>query len=64
MDNINATLKTTADAGAGVITVGAIIDWIPEATAILSLIWVGIRIYETKTFQSIITKKRKNPKIK
>lgn len=64
MDNISEGIKTTADAGAGAITIGAILHWIPEATAILSLIWVVIRIYETKTFQKLRHKKSKTPKIK
>tara|TARA_R110002012_G_C11581326_1_gene605408 strand:- start:926 stop:1132 length:207 start_codon:yes stop_codon:yes gene_type:complete len=64
MDNISEGLKTATDAGAGAITIGAILHWIPEATAILSLIWVVIRIYETKTFQKFRHKKSKTPKIK
>jgi hypothetical protein len=60
MDSISDSLKNVGDAGAGAITIGAIINWIPEVTAILSLIWVIIRIYETKTFQQIkIGQKRK-----
>ena len=51
---MNGTAKHIADAGAGVITVGAIVDWLPEATAILSLIWVAIRIYETDTVQRLL----------
>ena len=50
---MNDTVKHLTDAGAGVITVGAIVDWLPEATAILSLIWVAIRIYETRTIQKL-----------
>jgi len=56
---MNGTTKHIADAGAGVITVGAIVDWLPEATAILSLIWVAIRIYETRTIQRLL---RNEPK--
>jgi len=56
---MNGTTKHIADAGAGVITVGAIVDWLPEATAILSLIWVVIRIYETRTIQRLL---RNEPK--
>jgi hypothetical protein len=64
MDNISEGLKTAVDTGAGAITIGAIFNWIPEATAILSLIWVVIRIYETKTFQKLKHKKSKTPTIK
>ena len=57
---MNGTAKHIADAGAGVITVGAIVDWLPEATAILSLIWVAIRIYETRTIQKLLGNEPKN----
>lgn len=59
MDNISDSLKTMGDAGAGAITIGAIVNWIPEVTAILSLIWVVIRIYETQTFQKLKDLKNK-----
>tara|TARA_R100000781_G_scaffold76059_1_gene47279 strand:+ start:190 stop:396 length:207 start_codon:yes stop_codon:yes gene_type:complete len=64
MDNISEGLKTATDAGAGAITIGAILHWIPEATAILSLIWVVIRIYETETFQKFKSKEKTTPIIK
>tara|TARA_R100000687_G_scaffold42370_1_gene34556 strand:- start:407 stop:586 length:180 start_codon:yes stop_codon:yes gene_type:complete len=51
---MNGTAKHIADAGAGVITIGAIVDLLPEATAVLSLIWVALRIYETDTVQRLL----------
>lgn len=62
MDNISDSLKTMGDAGAGAITIGAIVNWIPEVTAILSLIWVVIRIYETQTFQKLKIGQKKKVK--
>lgn len=54
---MNDSTKSLLDAGAGVITVSTIMEWIPAATAILSLVWVLIRIYETKTLQRVLNKK-------
>jgi len=46
--------KQVADVAAGGVTVSAFMAWIPEATALLSLIWVCIRIYETDTVRKIL----------
>jgi hypothetical protein len=46
--------KQVADVAAGGVTVSAFMAWIPEATALLSLIWVCIRIYETNTVRKIL----------
>lgn len=51
MDN---ETKTIIDVGAGGVTLGAFFNWLPEATALASLVWVLIRIYETDTVQKLI----------
>ena len=48
--------KQVADVAAGGVTISAVIAWIREATAILSLVWVCIRIYETETIRKVIGK--------
>ena len=45
--------KNVIDVSAGGVTIGAVMQWIPEVTAVASLIWVVIRIYETKTVQKV-----------
>lgn len=47
-------MKIAADVGSAGTVVATIMGWIPEATAVLSLIWVGIRIYETRTVQRLL----------
>lgn len=49
--------KQVADVAAGGVTVSAFMAWIPEATALLSLVWVCIRIYETDTIKKILGNK-------
>jgi len=40
---------------ASVITAGAtIIAWLPAISALFSIIWMGIRIYESKTVQRLL----------
>ena len=53
---MNEEAKQAVDVAAGGVTLGAYFSWLPEATAIASLIWVLLRIYETETVQKIINK--------
>jgi len=48
--------KQVVDVTAGGVTLGAYFSWLPEATAVASLIWVLLRIYETETVQKLINK--------
>ena len=48
--------KHIVDIAAGGVTLGAYFAWIPEATAVASLIWVLLRIWETETVQSLVNR--------
>lgn len=50
--------KQVFDLGSIGIVVASVLSWIPAATAVLSFVWVAIRIYETPTVQSIIKRLR------
>jgi hypothetical protein len=39
---------------------GALFDMLPSVAALFTILWTGIRIYETDTVQSLL--KRKKPK--
>jgi hypothetical protein len=51
--------KQGVDILAGSVTLGAYFAWIPEATAVASLVWVLLRIYETDTVQKLLGKSDK-----
>jgi len=36
--------------------VGSVLQWLPEVAAIFTIVWTGIRIYETKTVQKWLKK--------
>jgi len=55
---MNEESKQAIDVAAGGVTLGAYFQWIPEATAVASLIWVLLRIYETNTVQKLLGKSR------
>ena len=40
------TIKHAADATAGLVTVGAIMSYLPPLAAAFTIVWTGIRIYE------------------
>jgi len=50
------TLKTVGDAVSIFTVVGALVEVLPSIAALITIVWTGIRIYETKTVQSLIKK--------
>lgn len=63
--NITLDIRTTTmedsdklmmDVGALGITAGALFEILPSITALASLVWVCIRIYETDTVQNLLGK--------
>lgn len=58
-EHIPDSLKHVVDAVCGAITVSVIMGWIANATAVLSLLWILIRLKETKTMQGWLGKRRR-----
>jgi hypothetical protein len=57
-DHLNESTKTLLD-GLSVVTVlGALVDVLPAVAALFTIIWTGIRIYETATVQNMFGKKK------
>jgi hypothetical protein len=56
-DHLNESTKHILD-GLSVVTVlGALVDVLPAVAALFTIIWTGIRIYETTTVQKMLGKK-------
>ena len=51
--------KTVADAAAVVTTVGTMMEFLPALASIFTIIWLGIRIWESPTVQGMVSKVRK-----
>jgi hypothetical protein len=51
--------KTVADAAAVVTTVGTMMEFLPALASIFTIIWLGIRIWESPTVQGMVGKLRK-----
>jgi hypothetical protein len=45
--------------GASLITViGTLVEFLPAVSALLSIVWVAIRIYETETMKKLLNRKK------
>jgi hypothetical protein len=56
-DQTHETVKHILD-GASILTVvGTLVEFLPAVSAVLSIIWVAIRIYETDTVQKLVHRK-------
>ena len=55
---MNEPDKLMLDFGALGITAGAFFQILPSITALASLVWVCIRIYETETVKKLLGKKQ------
>jgi len=52
-------VKTIVDVSSITVVLATLVEWLPAAAALASLIWSIIRIYETETAQRWIKKCRK-----
>jgi hypothetical protein len=57
-EHLNESTKHFLDGLSLVTVLGTLMSWLPAVAAILSIIWTLLRIYESKTVQSILRKKR------
>jgi hypothetical protein len=56
-DHLNEGTKHILD-GVSLLTVlGTLMEWLPAVAALLSIVWTVLRIYESKTIQSLLGKK-------
>lgn len=50
------TLKNVGDAVSVVTVVGALVEVLPSIAALFTIVWTGLRIYESDTVQGLIKK--------
>lgn len=56
---MSESVKHTIDAASVFAVGGALMGWLPAIAALFTIIWTGIRIYETRTVQRWIRGRRK-----
>lgn len=61
VQHIPEQVKVAGDAVSIGTVLGAIAGILPAVAALLTIVWTAIRIYETKTVQDWLAKRRKPP---
>lgn len=56
--HVSETAKHAADAVSVVTVIGTLAEILPAVAALFTIIWTGFRIYETKTVQGWIKRKK------
>jgi len=59
-EDMDDTTKYVLDAVSVVTVVGTVIQILPSIAALFTILWTGIRIWETKTVQGLFGKDLKN----
>ena len=53
-ENMDDTTKHVLDALSVVTVVGTLVQMLPSIAALFTIVWTGIRIYETDTVQKLL----------
>jgi hypothetical protein len=56
-DHTHEVVKSAMDGLSVVTVVGTLMDMLPSFAALFTIIWTGIRIWETETIQTLIGRK-------
>jgi len=52
------TLKYALDGASLLTVIGTLVEFLPAVSALLSIVWLAIRIYETETVQKLVNRKK------
>jgi len=58
IDNDHETLKHILDGASLITVIGTLVEFLPAVSALLSIVWLAIRIYETETVQKLVNRKK------
>ena len=58
MLNMDDSTKHLLDFASIFTAVGTLLSWLPHLAAIFTILWTGIRIYETKTVQKAVANRK------
>ena len=58
MLNMDDSTKHLLDFASIFTAVGTLLTWLPHLAAIFTILWTGIRIYETKTVQKAVANRK------
>jgi len=58
MLNMDDSTKHLLDFASIFTAVGTLLTWLPHLAALFTILWTGIRIYETKTIQKMVAERK------
>ena len=58
MLKMDESTKQLLDATSIFTAIGSLLSWLPHIASLFTIVWLGIRIWETPTVQKIIEKRR------
>jgi hypothetical protein len=58
MLNMDDSTKHALDFASIFTAIGTLLSWLPHLAALFTIVWTGIRIYETKTVQNWLVRRR------
>lgn len=58
--NDQGTLKHILDGASLITVIGTLVEFLPAVSALLSIVWAAIRIYETETVKRLMGRKEGN----
>ena len=58
-NHLSESAKHIVDAASVLTVLGTLVDFLPAAAAAFTIIWTGIRIWETDTVKNIVKKWKK-----
>lgn len=59
-EDMDDTTKNVLDALSVVTVVGTIVQMLPSIAALFTIVWTGIRIYETDTVQRLLGREKQD----
>jgi hypothetical protein len=57
MSDSHETVKHAVDALSIITVVGTLVEMLPSIAAVFTIVWTGIRIWETETVQNMLGRK-------
>jgi hypothetical protein len=58
MLNMDDSTKHALDFASIFTAIGTLLSWLPHLAALFTIVWTGIRIYETKTVQAWVKRRK------
>jgi len=59
-EEMDGEMKDLVDIAAGTTAVATLAAWLPPTASLFTIVWLGLRIYESDTVQKLLNKRDKD----